>query len=162
MLVNVTHLTWSSNRCYFGVLVCWRVIWILKMRDHRALRFILSLKDFLSLVLGAGTGPGPWSPVASSLSYGACSRDDWGWLCGCMSRTPSGACLRLAAADPPALFRCSCWMMAENLASREGLPVLDLVAGREAQAPEFSFSWYGRGWWREAGSGGLVGRTGGV
>lgn len=36
-------------------------------------------------------------------------------------------------------------MMAENLASREGLPVLDFVAGREVQWLEFSFSWYGGG-----------------
>lgn len=31
-------------------------------------------------------------------------------------------------------------MMAENLASKDGLPVLDLVIGREVL--EFSFSWY--------------------
>lgn len=63
-----------------------------------------------------------------------------------MSRTPSGAFLRLRAAapPPPLLLRWSCWMMAENLASRDGRPVLDLVAGREAAtavASEFSFSW---------------------
>lgn len=51
-------------------------------------------------------------------------------------------------------------MMAENLASREGLPVFERVAGRERQ---FSFSWYGGGGGRrEAGGGGLVGKVGGA
>lgn len=63
----------------------------------------------------------------------------------CMSRTASGAFFRLEAAAPPALFRWSCWMIAENLASREGLPVLDLMVGREIEVPEFSFSWFGGG-----------------
>lgn len=49
-------------------------------------------------------------------------------------------------------------MMAENLASRDGRPVLDLVAGREERAAEFSFS-------RDEGGGGrrgLGGRAGGA
>lgn len=51
-------------------------------------------------------------------------------------------------------------MMAENLASREGLPVFERVAGRETQ---FSFSWYGGGGGRRAaGGGGLVGQAGGA
>lgn len=33
-------------------------------------------------------------------------------------------------------------MMAENLASKDGLPVLDLVIGHEVLVLEFSFSWY--------------------
>lgn len=52
-------------------------------------------------------------------------------------------------------------MMAENLASRDGRPVLDLVAGRETQEAEFSF-WdeRGGGRCRGAGRGGLGGRVG--
>lgn len=46
--------------------------------------------------------------------------------------------------------------MAENLASRDGLPVLDLVVGRAVKAPEFSFSWLEGG----AGGGGRGGRAG--
>lgn len=54
--------------------------------------------------------------------------------------------------------------MAENLASRDGRPVLDLAAGREAQAAEFSFSREegGGGRCRGAGRGGLGGRAGGA
>lgn len=50
-------------------------------------------------------------------------------------------------------------MMAENLASRDGRPVLERVAGRET----FSFSWCGGGGGRrEAGGGGPVGGGGGA
>lgn len=53
-------------------------------------------------------------------------------------------------------------MMAENLASRDGLPVLERGVGRETQ---FSFSWYGGGGGRReagGGGGGLLGKMGGV
>lgn len=47
-------------------------------------------------------------------------------------------------------------MMAENLASRDGRPVLDLEDEREVTVQEFSFSGGGTG------GGGLAGRGGGV
>lgn len=54
--------------------------------------------------------------------------------------------------------------MAENLASKDGRPVLDLVVGREVQVPEFSFSWYGTGGGgrRGVGRGGLAGQVAGT
>lgn len=140
---------------------------MIERQSHRTLRFILSLKDFLSLLLGAGTGPGLWlglTKPCSAVFSGVWvwgfrySRGARGWTCGFTSRTPSGAFFRLRVLAPPAPLRWSCWMMAENLASSDGLPVLDLVAGREVQMPEFSFSWYGTGGGgrRGAGRGGLA------
>lgn len=150
----------SPHVCVF---VCVWCSW--EGRGHRALRFILSLKDFL---LGVGPGPEPGAGLRKPRSPGAslassCCSGGWGWPGGGTSRTPSGAFFRLCTPAPPALFRWSCWMMAENLASRDGLPVLERGVGRETQ---FSFSWYGGGGGRREAAGGggagLLGQVGGA
>lgn len=130
---------------------------MLRPEDHSGLRLILSLKDFLNLLLGAGTGAVPQTAWTELASLASCECLSMSWLGGWMSRTPRGAFFRLRAGAPLALLRWSCWMMAENLASSEGLPVLERGVGRELQ---FSLSWGGMGRW--AGRGGLAGRVGGV